>query len=162
MMLAVPVVVAAALLLLPRTAGRRIGSRVLLDGAVVLVAVALLAAVLLRDVMARTDGAASALITVGYPAVGAVLCGVGLVALARVRDERRPAAAWLLAALVSMTVVAVSGALGRFLGVTRRPCSPRRPGWRCSHRGSVPSTPTPGTSRRSSSRLRGCPCSASS
>ncbi|TQN41784.1 PAS domain S-box-containing protein/diguanylate cyclase (GGDEF)-like protein [Blastococcus colisei] len=115
-LLAVPAVVAACLLLLPPSAGRRIGSRVLLDGAVVLVAVALLGAVILRDVMARTDGAASALITVGYPAVGALLCGVGLVALARVHDARRPAAAWLLVAVLAMTVVAVSGALGRYLG----------------------------------------------
>jgi diguanylate cyclase (GGDEF)-like protein/PAS domain S-box-containing protein len=48
--------------------------------------------------------------------VGALLCGVGLVALARVHDGRRPAAAWLLLAVVAMTVVAVSGALGRYLG----------------------------------------------
>jgi len=115
-LLAVPAAVAACLLLLPPSTGRRIGSRVLLDGAIVLVAVALLGVVVLRDVMARTDGLASALITVGYPAVGALLCGVGLVALARAHDARRPAAAWLLVAVVAMTVVAVSGALGRFLG----------------------------------------------
>ncbi len=115
-LLAVPVVVAACLLLLPPSTGRRIGSRVLLDGAIVLVAVALLGVVVLRDVVARTDGLSSALITVGDPAVGALLCGVGLVALARAHDARRRAAAWLLAAVVAMTVVAVSGALGRFLG----------------------------------------------
>lgn len=115
-LLAVPTVVAACLFLLPPSTGRRIGSRVLLDGAVVLVAVALFGAVVLRDVMGRTDGLASALITVGYPAVGALLCGVGLVALARVHDTRRRAAAWLLGAVVAMTVVAVSGALGRVLG----------------------------------------------
>ena len=115
-LLAVPAVVTACLLLLPPSTGRRIGSRILLDGAVVLVAVALLAAVVLRDVLARTDGPASALITVGYPAVGAVLCGVGLVAVARVHDARRRAAGWLLVAVVATTVVAVSGALARLLG----------------------------------------------
>ena len=115
-LLAVPVVVAACLLLLPPSTGRRIGSRVLLDGAIVLVAVALLGAVVLRDVVTRTDGLSSALITVGYPALGALLCGVGLVALVRAHDARRRAAAWLLVAVVAMTVVAVSGALGRFLG----------------------------------------------
>lgn len=117
-LLAVPVTIAACLLLLPPRTSGRIGSRVLLDGAVVLVAVALLGAVVLRDVVARTDGPASALITVGYPAVGAVLCGVALVALARVVDARRRAAAWLLVSVLAMTVVAVSGALGRVLGST--------------------------------------------
>jgi diguanylate cyclase (GGDEF)-like protein/PAS domain S-box-containing protein len=117
-LLAVPAVVAACLLLLPPSTGRRIGSRLLLDGAIVLVAVALLGAVLLRDVVARTHDPASALITIGYPAVGALLCGVGLVALGRAHDVRRRAAAWLLVAVVAMTVVAVSGALGRFLGST--------------------------------------------
>jgi hypothetical protein len=115
-LLAAPAAVAACLLLLPPSTGRRIGSRVLLDGAIVLVAVALLGAVVLRDVVARTDGLAAELITVGYPAVGALLCGVGLVTLARVHDVRRRAAAWLLVAVVAMTVAAVSGALGRFLG----------------------------------------------
>jgi diguanylate cyclase (GGDEF)-like protein/PAS domain S-box-containing protein len=117
-LLAVPVTVAACLLLLPPRSSGRIGSRVLLDGAVVLVAVALLGAVVLRDVLARTDGPASALITVGYPALGALLCGVALVAFARVDDGRRRAAAWLLVSVLAMTVVAVSGALGRVLGST--------------------------------------------
>lgn len=117
-LLAVPAVVAACLLLLPQRSGRRIGSRMVLDGAVVLVAIALLGTVLLRDVVPLTDGVAAALITVGYPAVGASLCGVALVTLARAETARRRAAGWLLVSVLAMVVVAVSGALGRVLGST--------------------------------------------
>ncbi|MGY1812056.1 putative bifunctional diguanylate cyclase/phosphodiesterase [Blastococcus sp. SYSU D00820] len=118
MLVAVPLGIAAALLLMPPRRSRRVGSRVLLDGAVVTLAVAVLGHVLLGGVLGVATDAARGLITVGYPAVGAVLCGVGLVTVTAVAAPRRRAATWLLACYVCMAVVAVSGALGRTLGDT--------------------------------------------
>ncbi|MBW8768000.1 MAG: PAS domain S-box protein, partial [Geodermatophilales bacterium] len=97
-LLAVVPAVAACLLLLPPRSGGRLGLRVLLDGLVVLVAVGVLAGLVLSDAVLRTDGPAGALVTVGYPAAGSVLCGVALVTVIRVPDVRRRAAAWLLVA----------------------------------------------------------------
>ncbi|MGK5112102.1 putative bifunctional diguanylate cyclase/phosphodiesterase [Geodermatophilus sp. CPCC 205506] len=108
---AVPVALTACARLLPAAGRRPIGSRALLDGGIVLVAVALLGEALLADAAARSGGVADALVSVGYPAVGALLCGVGLVTVAAVDDARRPAAAWLLTAFVALAVVVVSGAL---------------------------------------------------
>ncbi|SFO88093.1 PAS domain S-box-containing protein/diguanylate cyclase (GGDEF) domain-containing protein [Geodermatophilus dictyosporus] len=115
--LAVPVAVAVAVLLLPPRAGRRVGSRVLLDGVVVTIAVGVLGGVVLDDLLdALSDGAAGpghGLIAAGYPLVGAVLCGVGLVTVTAVPEARRRSATWLLASFVAMATVAVSGAVGR-------------------------------------------------
>ena len=113
---AAPLGVAACLLLWPPRSGRRIGTRVLLDAAIVLVALTVLAKIVLTDVLARTDGVAVGLIAVGYPAVGALMCGIGMLTVARVAHVRRRAATWLLAAIAAMTVVALAGALGRVLG----------------------------------------------
>jgi diguanylate cyclase (GGDEF)-like protein/PAS domain S-box-containing protein len=118
MLLAVPVAVLAAIRLLPPRSRRRVGSRSVLDGAVATLAVAVLGHVLLAALLAGVEGAADGLIAVGYPAVGALLVGVGLVTVTAVRGARRAAAAWLLAACVAMAVVALGGALGRTLGST--------------------------------------------
>jgi diguanylate cyclase (GGDEF)-like protein/PAS domain S-box-containing protein len=118
MLLAVPVAVLAAMRLLPPRSRRWPGSRSVLDGAIAALAVALLGHVLLAALLAGVRGAADGLIAVGYPAVGAVLVGVGLVTVTAVRGARRTAAVWLLAASVAMAVVAVGGALGRTLGST--------------------------------------------
>ncbi|SHG95596.1 putative bifunctional diguanylate cyclase/phosphodiesterase [Geodermatophilus nigrescens] len=112
-LLAVPVAVSAAVLLLPPRAERRLGTRVVLDGLVVTIAVALLGDVLLADLLAAVRGPAEGLIAVGYPLVGAVLCGIGLVTLTAVSEDRRRAAGWLLASFVAMAVVALGGAAGR-------------------------------------------------
>ncbi|RBY82040.1 hypothetical protein DQ238_05365 [Geodermatophilus sp. TF02-6] len=118
MLLAVPIAISAAVALPPPRSTRRLGSRVLLDAVVVTGAVGVLGHLLLADLLAGVDGAADGLISAGYPAVGAVLCGVGLVTVTAVRSVRRRAAGWLLAAFVLMAVVAVGGALGRTLGGT--------------------------------------------
>ncbi|NEK57464.1 EAL domain-containing protein [Geodermatophilus sabuli] len=108
---AVPVALIACARLLPGTGRRPIGSRALLDGGIVLVAVGLLGEALLADAAARSGGVVDALVSVGYPAVGALLCGVGLVTVAAAADARRGAAAWLLTSFVALAVVVVSGAL---------------------------------------------------
>ncbi|MFW3169436.1 putative bifunctional diguanylate cyclase/phosphodiesterase [Geodermatophilus sp. CPCC 206100] len=108
---AVPVALLACLRLLPAAGSRPIGSRLLLDGAIVLVAVGLLGEALLADAAARSGSPAHALVSIGYPAVGALLCGVGLVTTAAVPVGRRRAAAWLLGAFAALAVVVVSGAL---------------------------------------------------
>ena len=56
-------------------------------------------------------GPASLLLTVGYPAVSALLCAAGLVTFAGVSAPRRGAAAWLLLTFASLAVVMTSGAL---------------------------------------------------
>ncbi len=118
MLLAVPVAVLAALRLLPPRSRRWPGSRTVLDGLIATLAVAVLGHVLLAALLSGVEGAADGLIAVGYPAVGAVLVGVGLVTVTGVRGARRGAAVWLLTASVAMAVVAVGGALGRTAGST--------------------------------------------
>ncbi|WP_139245846.1 putative bifunctional diguanylate cyclase/phosphodiesterase [Geodermatophilus amargosae] len=112
-LLAVPVAVSAAVLLLPPRTSRRVGTRVLLDGVVVTVAVTLFLCVSIGDLVARTPGPQQGLISAGYPLVGAVLCGIGLVTLTAVPEGRRRAAGWVLACFVAMALVALAGALGR-------------------------------------------------
>ncbi|MGR6965655.1 putative bifunctional diguanylate cyclase/phosphodiesterase [Geodermatophilus sp. URMC 61] len=118
MLLAVPVAVLAALRLLPPRSRRWPGSRTVLDGLIATLAVAVLGHVLLAALLTGVDGAADGLIAVGYPVVGAVLVGVGLVTVTGVRGARRGAAVGLLVASVAMAVVAIGGALGRTLGST--------------------------------------------
>ncbi|MGY1769781.1 putative bifunctional diguanylate cyclase/phosphodiesterase [Blastococcus sp. SYSU D00813] len=116
MLLAVPVAVAGAVWLLPRRAARRVGSRVLLDGVIVTVSLAVLGNVVLGDLFASGTAAAQQLISVGYPLIGAALCGIGLVPVTAVAEPRRTAATWLLVSFSAMAVVAVGGALGRTTG----------------------------------------------
>jgi diguanylate cyclase (GGDEF)-like protein/PAS domain S-box-containing protein len=117
-LLAVPVAVLAAIRLLPARPRRWPGSRAVVDGAIAALAVAVLGHVLLAALLAGVEGAADGLIAVGYPAVGAVLVGVGLVTVTAVRGGRRAAAGWLLTASAAMAVVVIGGALGRTLGST--------------------------------------------
>jgi diguanylate cyclase (GGDEF)-like protein/PAS domain S-box-containing protein len=113
---AVPVAVTAGLLLRPPRSGRRPEFRVVLDAFVVLIAVAVIAEVVLADVVGATTGLDQGLLTVGYPAVGAVVCGSGVHTVARVEPARRRAATWLLVAFVFLLVVAVAGARARVGG----------------------------------------------
>ncbi|MGY1671332.1 putative bifunctional diguanylate cyclase/phosphodiesterase [Geodermatophilus sp. SYSU D00710] len=108
----VPLGVAAALLLLPPRSARRVGTRVLLDAVVVTLSLALCGAVLLTDLVTGTAGGPG-LVTAGYPLVGAVLAGVGLVAVTAVAEPRRRSATWLLGAFLAMAVVALCGAVER-------------------------------------------------
>ncbi len=118
MLLAVPLAALAALRLLPPRSRRWPGWRTVLDGLIATLAVAVFGHVLLAALLADVEGAADGLIAVGYPGVGAVLVGVGLVTVTGVRGARRGAAVWLLAASVAMATVAIGGALGRTLGST--------------------------------------------
>ncbi|MGY1602907.1 putative bifunctional diguanylate cyclase/phosphodiesterase [Geodermatophilus sp. SYSU D00815] len=109
---AVPVAVVACLRMLPPAdpvPGFR--TRALLDGGIVVLAVVVLAQLLLTDAVAATAIVVEGLISVGYPAVGGVLCGLGLAVVTAVPPGRRPAAVRLLGAFVALTVVAVSGAV---------------------------------------------------
>ncbi|RBY96639.1 hypothetical protein DQ237_08470 [Blastococcus sp. TF02-8] len=116
--LAVPAVIACIVYLLPPRAGRRVGVRDLLDGAVVLLAVSLVGALVLSDAAARTTGIAGAMLTIGYPSVVAVLCGIALMGVSRVAAERRRSAVALLVSMVALAVVALAGATARLLGST--------------------------------------------
>jgi diguanylate cyclase (GGDEF)-like protein/PAS domain S-box-containing protein len=113
---AVPLAVAAGLLLRPPWSGRRPEFRVALDAFIVLTAVALVAEVVLADVVGATTGLDQGLLTIGYPAAGALVCGSGVRTVARVEPARRRPAIWLLAAFVCMAVVAMAGALARVGG----------------------------------------------
>jgi diguanylate cyclase (GGDEF)-like protein len=97
---------------LVRSTGRRIRAQVVLDAAVALTALPAVLQVLVPVAAARAaDRAADPLLTVGYPAVSAVLCAAGLVTLAGVSAPRRVATGWLLGCFASLTVAMVSGAL---------------------------------------------------
>ncbi|TFV46833.1 GGDEF domain-containing protein [Blastococcus sp. TF02A-35] len=114
--LAVPLGIAACLLLMPSRAGRRPGVRELLDGGIVLVAVALVGVLVLDEAAAGTRDLVDALMVVGYPVTGALVCGMGLMAVSRAGRSRRRAAVWLLATMTSFAVVAVAGAMANVLG----------------------------------------------
>jgi diguanylate cyclase (GGDEF)-like protein/PAS domain S-box-containing protein len=118
MLLAVPLAALAAFRLLPPRSRRWPGWRTVLDGLIATLAVAVFGHVLLAALLTGVEGTADGLIAVGYPGVGAVLVGVGLVTVTGVRGARRGAAVWLLAASVAMAAVAIGGALGRTLGST--------------------------------------------
>jgi len=94
LVLAVPLALVACSGLV-RAAARQVTSRVLLDAAVALVALAALLEVVLRSTTTGRGGAFDELLSVGYPAVGVLLCAVGLVTFAGVDEPRRAAAGWL-------------------------------------------------------------------
>jgi diguanylate cyclase (GGDEF)-like protein/PAS domain S-box-containing protein len=96
---------------LVRSTGGRIRAQVVVDAAIALTALG----VLLQMLVPLTVGAAGAsgdpFLTVGYPAVSAILCAVGLVTFAGVTAPRRVAATWLLSCFASLAVTMTSGAL---------------------------------------------------
>jgi diguanylate cyclase (GGDEF)-like protein/PAS domain S-box-containing protein len=101
-------VVAVVCLLLLRSPGGRLRIQVVLDTAVALVSLGVLLQLL---VPLATGPGADVLLTLGYPAISAVLVAVGLVTLARVPAPRRPAAGRLLLAFAASAVTTASGAL---------------------------------------------------
>ncbi|HYH25387.1 MAG TPA: EAL domain-containing protein [Blastococcus sp.] len=113
---AVPFAIAAGLALLPPRSDRRPGVPELLDAVIVLLGVLLVAGLVLSDALGRSRGTGGALLVVGYPVVGALLCGLALLAVCRVDRSRRRAAVWLLVTMVALVVVAVAGALADVLG----------------------------------------------
>ncbi|MGY2064955.1 EAL domain-containing protein [Blastococcus sp. SYSU DS0619] len=114
--LALPLGLAACFLLLPPRGGRA-GVRELLDGAIVVVAVVLLAGLVLSRAGARSDsGVVGVLHNMGYPAGGALLCAVALMAVSRAPASRRRPAVWLLLSMAATAVVAITAAMARVLG----------------------------------------------
>jgi diguanylate cyclase (GGDEF)-like protein/PAS domain S-box-containing protein len=96
---------------LVRSTGGRIRVQTVLDAAVALTALGVLVEMLVPLTAGSASGPASLLLTVGYPAVSALLCAAGLVTFAGVSAPRRGAAAWLLLTFASLAVVMASGAL---------------------------------------------------
>jgi diguanylate cyclase (GGDEF)-like protein/PAS domain S-box-containing protein len=96
---------------LVRSTGGRVRGQVMLDAAVALTALAVLLEVLVPVATRAVSGTADRLLTIGYPAVSAVLCAAGLVTLAGVSVPRRAATGWLLACFASLAVAMDSGAL---------------------------------------------------
>ncbi|HVD28403.1 MAG TPA: EAL domain-containing protein, partial [Mycobacteriales bacterium] len=96
---------------LVRSTGGRIRVQTVLDAAVALTALGVLVEMLVPLTAGSASGPASLLLTVGYPAVSALLCAAGLVTFAGVSAPRRGAAAWLLLTFASLAVVIASGAL---------------------------------------------------
>ncbi|WP_369139779.1 putative bifunctional diguanylate cyclase/phosphodiesterase [Modestobacter versicolor] len=94
-----------------RSATTGISARIVLDALVALVALAVLVDVLLGAVLGRSLSSIDGLMVLGYPALGVVLCTVGLLTFAGVGEARRGAAGWLLACFASVGVVTVSGAV---------------------------------------------------
>jgi diguanylate cyclase (GGDEF)-like protein/PAS domain S-box-containing protein len=96
---------------LARSTGARVRVQVVLDAAVALTAMGVLLQLLVPLTAGAVGGAAVHLLTVGYPAVCAVLVAGGLVAFAGVSPPRRTAAGWLLLSFGSLAVTLVSGAV---------------------------------------------------
>jgi diguanylate cyclase (GGDEF)-like protein/PAS domain S-box-containing protein len=96
---------------LVRSAAGQVTTRVLLDAAVALVALAALVEVVLHSVLSGHGGDLDQLLSLGYPAVGVLLCTVGLVTFAGVDEARRAAAGWLLAAFACLAVVCTAAAI---------------------------------------------------
>ena len=94
---------------LVRSTGGRLGAAVVLDGTIALIALGVLVEELVP--LATGPGAPAPMLAVGYPAVSAVLCAVGLVTFGTVSPARRPAAGRLLLAFASLAATMVSGAL---------------------------------------------------
>ncbi|CCH89864.1 Diguanylate cyclase/phosphodiesterase with PAS/PAC sensor(S) [Modestobacter italicus] len=110
MLLAVPVALLGCARLV-RSAAGRISSRVVLDAAVALVALAALLEVVSEQVLADTGGLPADLVTLLYPGASVLLCVVGLVTFAGVSESRRRAAGWLLASFSCLTLLNGTGAL---------------------------------------------------
>ena len=104
-----PVAVLLCVRLVRATRGR-LRYQVVLDAVVALMSLGVLLEVLERQVDGATHGA-DLMLTLGYPAVSAVLLAVGLVTFAGVSAPRRAAAGWLLLCFASLAVTMVSGAL---------------------------------------------------
>jgi diguanylate cyclase (GGDEF)-like protein/PAS domain S-box-containing protein len=96
---------------LVRSTGGRIRVQTVLDAAVALTALGVLLEMLFPLTVGVGDGPAALMLTVGYPAISALLCAAGLVTFAGVSAPRRAAAAWLLLTFASLAVTMVSGAL---------------------------------------------------
>ncbi|WP_299958395.1 bifunctional diguanylate cyclase/phosphodiesterase [uncultured Modestobacter sp.] len=94
-----------------RSAATRLDSRVVLDAVVALVALAALLELVVTATLGAAPGAVDDLLTLGYPALGVVLCTLGLITFAGVSEPRRGAAGWLLGCFASVTVVTVSGSI---------------------------------------------------
>ncbi|MGY1620404.1 putative bifunctional diguanylate cyclase/phosphodiesterase [Geodermatophilus sp. SYSU D00691] len=95
---------------LVRSTGGRVRVPVVLDAAVALTALAVLLEMLVPLATAVPDRG-DALVSAGYPTIGAVLCVVGLVTFGSVSAPRRAAVGWLLLAFGALTVAMVAGAL---------------------------------------------------
>jgi diguanylate cyclase (GGDEF)-like protein/PAS domain S-box-containing protein len=95
---------------LVRSAGERIRMQVVLDAVIALVALGVLLEILVPLARRSAGPAADLLLTVGYPAVSAALCALGLVTFAGVSAPRRPATGWLLLSFASFAVMATVGA----------------------------------------------------
>jgi diguanylate cyclase (GGDEF)-like protein/PAS domain S-box-containing protein len=96
---------------LARSTGGRIRHQVLLDAVVALLALGALLQALIPIATASAGGSADLLLTVGYPAIGALQCVIGLVTFAGVSAARRVAAGWLLLCFAALAVLTASGAL---------------------------------------------------
>jgi diguanylate cyclase (GGDEF)-like protein/PAS domain S-box-containing protein len=96
---------------LVQSTGGRIRVQTVLDAAVALTALGVLLEMLVPLTVGVAEGPAALMLTVGYPAISALLCAAGLVTFAGVSAPRRAAAAWLLLTFASLAVTMVSGAL---------------------------------------------------
>jgi diguanylate cyclase (GGDEF)-like protein/PAS domain S-box-containing protein len=96
---------------LVRSTGGRIRVQTVLDAAVALVALGVLLEMLVPLTVGARGGHGALPLTLGYPAVSAVLCAIGLVTFAGVSAPRRVAAGWLLLTFASLGATMVSGAL---------------------------------------------------
>jgi diguanylate cyclase (GGDEF)-like protein/PAS domain S-box-containing protein len=96
---------------LVRSTGGRVRAQVVLDAAIALTALGVLLQMLIPLTVGAAGGSGDPFLTVGYPAVSAFLCAVGLVTFAGVSAPRRVAGAWLLACFASLGVTMTSGAL---------------------------------------------------
>jgi diguanylate cyclase (GGDEF)-like protein/PAS domain S-box-containing protein len=93
------------------SAGGRLRVQVVLDAAVALVSLGVLMELLVPLAAGPAGGDADPLLTLGYPAITAVLVAAGLVTFAGVSPPRRPAAGWLLLCFASLAVTMTIGAL---------------------------------------------------
>jgi diguanylate cyclase (GGDEF)-like protein/PAS domain S-box-containing protein len=96
---------------LVRSTGGRIRIQSVLDAVVALAALGLLLEMLFPLTVGATVGRNTLMLTVGYPAVSALLCAGGLVTFAGVSAPRRAAAGWLVFTFASLGATMVSGAL---------------------------------------------------
>ena len=96
---------------LVRSTGGRIRVQTILDAAVALAALGVLLEMLVPLTVGAAGGRTALLLTLGYPAVSALLLAAGLVTFAGVSAPRRAAAAWLLLTFASLAAVMTSGAL---------------------------------------------------